>query len=444
MDYDARTGEESASNIDEARTIRKIFLHTVPLLMLLYFLSYLDRINVGFAALTMNKDIGLTAYLYGWGAGIFFVGYFICEIPSNLLMEKFGARRWFARILVTWGLLSCLMAFVQGEISFLVLRFFLGAAEAGFFPGVILYLTYWFPNRYRARIVAAFIFAVPVSGALGAPISTWLLTLDGLHGLKGWQWLYLAEGLPAILATFLVLRFITDKPSEAGWLTHSEKRWLTQQLETDAANSSAADKKTGLVHALFSPTIIALALIWFFNTGANLGLSFFLPQVIKLHGFSTQNVGWISGIPYVAGCFGMLLCGYLSDKFQAPRSLVVVPTILICVGFAIAGFLPGSNVAIAGLALAAIGILGAKGPFWVVCSANMDKSTAAGAIAFVNAVGNLGGLVAPVVLGYLRDRSEDFSSGLYALSASAIITLILIAIFLNRPERPSRTVAKTA
>jgi ACS family tartrate transporter-like MFS transporter len=256
--------------------------------------------------------------------------------------------------------------------------------------------------------------------------------------------LYLVEGLPAVLATLLVLKFITDKPSEAEWLTPSEKLWLAQELESDSALSDRGGQKTGLVRTLFKPTIIALALIWFFNTGANLGLSFFLPQVIKLHGFSTQNVGWISAIPYVAGCLGMLLCGYLSDKLQAPRALVIVPTILICVGFAIAGFLPGSNIAIAGLAFAAIGILGAKGPFWVVCAANMDRSTAAGAIAFVNAIGNLGGLVGPVVLGYLRDRSEDFSSGLYALSLSAVITLILIAIFLKGPPRPSSAVAKTA
>lgn len=437
-------GLGAVSEIDEVSVVRKIFLHTVPLLMLLYFLSYLDRINIGFASLTMNKDIGVSAYLYGWGAGIFFVGYFICEIPSNLMMEKYGARLWFARILVTWGVLSCLMAVVQGGISFLLLRFLLGAAEAGFFPGVILYLTYWFPVRYRARIVSAFIFAVPISGALGAPISTWLLTLDGIYGLKGWQWLYLVEGLPAVLATFLVLKFITDKPAKADWLSPAEKQWLIDELEKDVVSSNSVDKKQGLIRALFTPAIIALALIWFFNTGANLGLSFFLPQVIKLHGFETLDIGWVSAIPYVAACAGMLVFGFLSDRLQAPRAFIIIPTILICAGFALAGFLPASNIAVAGLALAATGILGAKGPFWVVCSQNMDRSIAAGAIAFVNAIGNLGGLVGPVLLGYLRDQSQNFSTGLYALSLSAVITLILIAIFLKGPAQPSPSALKPA
>lgn len=436
------SSEPDALVVDEARTIRKIFLRIVPLLMLLYFLSYLDRINIGFAALTMNKDIGLSAYLYGWGAGIFFVGYFLCEIPSNLLMERYGARIWFARILVTWGILSTLMALVQGETSFLVLRFLLGAAEAGFFPGVILYLTYWFPSRYRARIIAAFIFAVPVSGALGAPVSTWLLTLDGVYGLKGWQWMFILEGLPAVFATFLVLRFLVDKPDKAEWLLPSEKRWLERELLNDVTASETTDKQAGLIKSMFKPVVLALAAIWFFNTGANLGLSFFLPQVIKLHGFTTQNIGWISGIPYVAGCVGMLFIGYLSDRLQAPRMMVIIPTMMICIGFAMAGFLPASSLAIVGLSLAAVGILGAKGPFWVTCSSYIDRRTSAGTIAFVNATGNLGGLAGPVLLGYLRDRSDDFSTGLYALSFSAFLTLLLIAVFLRQSSQPQRILAE--
>jgi len=292
----------------EKIVMRKIFWRLIPLLMILYIISYIDRINVGFAALTMNDDIGLSSYAYGLGAGIFFIGYCLFEIPSNLCLMRFGARRWIARILITWGLLSCAMAFVQGPTSFLILRFLLGVAEAGFFPGVILYLTFWFPANYRARIIATFSLAIPLSIAVGAPLSTALLQLDGALGLKGWQWLFLIEGLPAVIGTFFVLRLLTDRPEQAGWLSPSEKAWLSQKLAADN-DGSKGHEVSALRQAFTNPAVLTLAFVYFCAISANLGLSFFLPQILKGQGYSTLQVGLITAVPYVAGCVGMIVIG---------------------------------------------------------------------------------------------------------------------------------------
>jgi len=422
--------------IDGNDVVQKVFWRTVPLLMLLYFISYIDRINVGFAALTMNKDIGINSYQFGWGAGIFFIGYFIFEVPSNLCMKHFGARRWFARILFTWGILSCVMAFVRGPTSFFILRFLLGVAEAGFFPGVILYLTYWFPARYRARIVAAFTLAVPISIAVGAPLSTWILGLDGLGGLLGWQWLFILEGLPAVVATFFVLRFMKDRPADALWLSPAEKSWIELELTLDD-QGGATKKANNILDTMRNPAVIALAFVYFCNTGANLGLSFFLPQIMKLHGYSTLAVGFVAAIPYVAGCLGMIACGYLADRFRAPKALLVITVLIAAVGFALAGALPSSDWSIIALSLAAIGILGGKGPFWSLPSAHLSRKGAAGGIAFINAIGNLGGFAGPFALGYLKSASVDFSSGLYLIALVLLVSALVILLVVKTSATPS-------
>jgi ACS family tartrate transporter-like MFS transporter len=415
----------------EKKVMGKIFWRLVPLLMGLYVLSYIDRINVGFAALTMNKDLGLSAYIYGWGAGIFFLGYCLCEVPSNLMLAKVGARRWIARILFTWGLLSTGMAFVRGPDSFLIMRFLLGAAEAGFFPGVVLYLTYWFPARYRARIIAAFMLSIPLSIAVGAPLSTWILGLDGYQGLKGWQWLFIIEGIPAVLATWAVLRYLTDRPEAARWLTPAEKTWLEGQLAADREMAGTVQQTSSLRAVFTNPAILALSFVYFCATGANVGLSSFLPQMIKGQGFSNLAVGFLTSLPYIVGCAGMLIIGYWSDRTKERRWFLVLTMVMAALGLYMAAAFGGGIWAILSLALAAVGILGCKGPFWPLPSAYLSGTAVAGGIAFINSVGNLGGFVGPYAVGWIKDATGSFEGGLYALAGLAALAALTTLVFVR-------------
>jgi ACS family tartrate transporter-like MFS transporter len=417
--------------INEKQLMSKMFWRLVPLLMALYVVSYIDRINVGFAALTMNKDLGLSSYVYGWGAGIFFIGYCLFEVPSNLLLARVGARRWIARIMITWGILSCSMALVQGGTSFLVVRFLLGVAEAGFFPGVILYLTYWFPARYRARIIAAFMLSIPVSIAVGAPLSTWIMQLDGAYGLKGWQWLFIIEGLPAVLGTFAVLKYLTERPETAKWLTAAEKAWLDNELTHDR-EIAAGVKQTSMLRNVFTnPAILALSFIYFCATGANLGLSFFLPQMIKQQGFSNVEVGFITSLPYLLGCVGMLAIGYWSDKTKERKWFLVGTMVLASGGLAMAAVFGGSIWSILSLCVAAIGILGCKGPFWPLPSAYLSGTAVAGGIAFINSIGNLGGFAGPYMVGWMKETTGSYKGGLYALAGLAAAAVVVTIVFVR-------------
>jgi ACS family tartrate transporter-like MFS transporter len=423
----------------EKQVMRKLFFRLTPLLMLLYMISYLDRVNVSFAALTMNKDIGLDAYTYGWGAGIFFIGYCIFEIPSNLVLAKVGARRWIARILLTWGIIACAMAFVQGATSFLVMRFLLGVAEAGFFPGVILYLTYWFPVRYRARIISRFMISIPVSLAIGAPVSTWIMqTCDGMLAYKGWQWLYIIEGLPAIIMVIAVLKLLPDTPSKASWLNNDEKRWLEKELETDRENISVERRESGVWKVLSNPVIWLFGFIYFANTGSNLGLSMFLPQIIKQQGFSTMETGLITSIPYITGCIGMLLLGYSSDRFKERKWHVITALMMITIGLGTAGYLGSTVGAIVAISFATIGIMGCKGPFWPLPSTYLSGAGAAAGIALINSLGNLGGFAGPYVVGWAKQVTNSFTGGLYAL---ALLTLAgaLVAFFTVKTVKAPRS-----
>lgn len=424
--------------LNEEIVVRKIFWRLIPLLMVLYIISYIDRINVGFAALTMNADIGLSAYAYGLGAGIFFIGYCLFEVPSNLFLMRFGARRWIARILFTWGILSCAMALVQGQTSFLVIRFLLGVAEAGFFPGVVLYLTLWFPARYRARIIATFSLAIPLAIAVGAPLSTTLLQLDGVLGFKGWQWLFVLEGLPAVIGAFFVLRLLTDRPEQARWLSPQEQAWLTQELAKDVAPANHESVHT-LRKALMSPALLTLAFIYFCAISANLGLSFFLPQIIKNQGYETWQVGFLTSIPYIAGCVGMIVIGQLSDRFAERRGFLALSMLMACGGLAMAGFLITSWWSIVALCVAAIGILGCKGPFWAIPPMYLSGTAMAGGIAFINAIGNLGGFAGPYIVGSLKHGSDSFASGLYALALLAgVAMLVTLTMVRGRPAPVDR------
>jgi ACS family tartrate transporter-like MFS transporter len=431
----------------EKQIIRRLFWRLIPLLSVLYIIAFIDRVNVSFAALTMNKQIGLTAYTFGLGAGIFYFGYCVFEVPSNLMLYRVGARRWIARILFTWGLVACAMTWVQGPKSFLTMRFILGLAEAGFYPGVILYLTYWFPARYRARIMSCFATAVPISVAVGAPISTWILQLDGALGLHGWQWLYLLEGLPAVLMPIAVLILLPDSPAKALWLNENEKLWLVRELERDREQGAVDKPTSGALKACFNPVIIALTLIYFVDFATNIGLTMFLPQIIKAQGFSNMQTGFLSSIPYIAGCAGMLLIGYSSDRFKERKWHLFASLMIIAIGLGTAGFLGNHIGAIVAIVLATIGIMGLKGPFWTLPSAYLTGAGAAAGIAFINSVGSLGGFFGPWIVGLAKQMTNSFSGGLYALAAVAVGGAILtsIAIRVGKPtacvvpETPAKT-----
>jgi ACS family tartrate transporter-like MFS transporter len=418
----------------ERSAIRKTAVRIVPIVVLLYIVSYVDRINIGFAALTMNGDLGIASNVFGLAAGIFFIGYFLFELPSNLLMVRFGARRWIARILLTWGLLSCATAFVAGEKSFLVLRFLLGAAEAGFFPGIIFYLNDWFPARYRGRILAAFMFALPLSLAVGAPLSTALLGLDGVFSLRGWQWMFLIEGLPPVLLTVVALKLLKNSPDEAHWLSPDERRWLAAELARERA-AIHMPNVSPLRIALVSPIVLVLAFVYFCATSANLGLSFFLPQMIREQGYSIVESGWITSLTYVAGAVGMIGFGYLSDRLRGHYGCLVAPLLIAVAGLVGTAWLDDSVWGIVAMSVAAIGILGFKSPFWGVPSGFLSGPAAAAAIASINSIGNLGGFAGPFLLGAVRQTSGDYRVGLYVLAVGLLVSAFAVRGPARRPRQ---------
>jgi len=425
----------------EIRTVRTVFVRLMPLLMACYLLAYLDRINIGFAAVTMNRDLGLDAYHYGLGAGLFFWGYFFFEVPSNLMLARFGARRWIARIMVTWGLVSMGTAFIHGWVGFLVLRFILGVAEAGLFPGVILYLTYWFPAAYRARIIAAFMVAIPLSLAVGSPISTAILAMSGLAGFKGWQWLFLIEGAPTILLAVIVLWVLPDRPRDARWLADDQKRWLEETLDKEQ-QAVQATHGMSFWRTFIDARVLGLSFIYFANLTTNLGLAFFLPQMIKEIGFSTWQSGLVTSIPYVIGAIGALLWGYFSDRYNERRISLFLALMVSAVGLAGAAFLGNTLAAVTWMSVAAIGIYGAKAPFWPLPSMFLTGSAAAGGIALINSVGNLGGFAGPYIMGWVKDATGSFKAGLYVLAAFGIAAAVVTLMVVKAAPRPAESRSK--
>src|SRR5258708_7700317 len=350
--YAGSTG--TAKSEIETSTIRAISWRLIPFLVLAYFFSYLDRVNLGFAARTMHAELNFTPLIFAWGAGIFFIGYFIFEVPSNLALEKCGASRWIARIMVTWGIISALMATVTGELSFYLLRFVLGVAEAGFFPGIILYLTYWYPAEYRARFLAAFAIAVPVSTVIGAPISGLLLGLDGVMGLKGWQWLFIIEGIPSVLLGIVTWFYLTDRPEKAGWLAPEQKAWLASKLRAENAAKQAATHLT-LGQALSSPRVIVLSLIYFGFVAALYGMQFWLPQIVKAFGLTNAQTGFVTAIPYLFGTIAMILWARHSDATRERVAHVGGPLLLTAVALAASSYITDPTITMIGLTIAPLG-----------------------------------------------------------------------------------------
>jgi len=412
-----------ASSIEQ-RTIRKISWRLLPLIVIIYFVAYIDRTNVGFAALTMNKALGLTSYVFGWGAGIFFLGYFLFEVPSNVILEKTGARIWIARIMITWGIISGAMAFATGPASFLTLRFLLGVAEAGFFPGMILYFTFWFPKAYRARVISALFIAVPGSNALAAIISGAILDMDGVLGLAGWQWMFIIEAVPAVLLAFAVLALMTDRPALATWLAPDEKEWLETQL-ADERRRIESSEHLSLGRALMDTRVLALSAIYFTIVTATYGITFFLPQIVKGIGLSNMQTGLVTAIPYTIGTIGMLLWGASSDRHDERRWHFCLAAVLAAAGLVGAGMFGSSFTALAFMSVATIGLYGSKPAFWPMPSVFLTGTAAAGGIAMVNSIGNLGGYVGPFIVGWIKDSTGSFEAGLYFLAASALASGII-------------------
>jgi MFS transporter, ACS family, tartrate transporter len=415
-------------------TLAKITLRLIPFMFVLYIVAFLDRVNVGFAALQMNEDLGFSDTIYGIGAGIFFIGYFVFEVPSNLIMEKVGARIWIARIMLTWGVISSAMFLVGGETSFYILRFLLGVAEAGFFPGMILYLTYWFPARERARAVALFMAAIPLSGVIGSPLSGAILTLDGLAGFAGWQIMFLAEGIPAVLLGIVVLFFLPDGPDDARWLEPEERGWLREALERENRIKSEHGEYTTL-QALTNGKVWLLSAIYFGVVTSVYGVSLWLPLIIEdLSGFGTFAVGLLGAVPYVAGAVGMVLFARHSDTTGERRWHVAVAAFIATVGLVLTGVTASPVVEMVALTLAALGIYSTLATFWSLPTAFLSGTAAAAGIALINSVGNLGGFVGPYVVGFLSDTTGSFYAGLLLLAA-----LILVAGLLALAVRHERS-----
>jgi MFS transporter, ACS family, tartrate transporter len=418
----------------EKSAMRKIYWRLLPFAVLSYFLAYIDRINVSFAGLTMRDDLSMSAAAFGFALGTFYWGYFIFEVPSNLIMEKVGARLWIARIMITWGILASITATVTGPTSFGIVRFLLGVAEAGFFPGILLYFTYWFPSYHHARIVSGFLIGLPVAVALGAPISTGLLSLDGLFGLRGWQIMYIAEAIPTVLIGVVTFFLLTDKPEQARFLSGEEKTWLTEKLRSERRAKDAV-RTFSLWEAMYNPKVLLLSLNYLGIVTASLGMLFFIPQIIKSLGdFSNMTVGWLTMIPYICGGISMVAWGYISDHLNERRWNLLGACVVSTAGLIIAGMTMGTWWALVGMSIAAIGFYGSKGPFWSMPPMFLTGMAAAGAIAWINSLGNLGGFFGSWYVGFMKDLTGSYAGGLYGLALFGLVSAFVCAFFLHIPD----------
>ncbi|MFM0139210.1 MFS transporter [Caballeronia grimmiae] len=419
----------------EKRTLRKITWRIVPFIMLLYFVAYIDRVNIGFASLTMRTDLGFSASILGFGAGIFFWGYFLCEVPSNIILHKVGARMWIARVMVTWGIISAAMAFVKGPTSFYIVRFLLGAAEAGFFPGIILYLSYWFPARHRASVVAFFMAAAPLSTALGSPLSAALLEMNGVMGLHGWQWMFILEAIPALILGVVVFFYMTDKPEKAKWLKDDERTWLVNVMNDEAAKRSTSAKH-GIISGLANPRVLALSLIYFGTSAGLYTLGIWAPQIIKQLGVSSMTVGVLNAIPPIVSVVAMIFWSRHSDRTGERTWHVALACVAAAAGLAIAAVANSAVGLIAALTLVNIGISCAKPPLWTMPTMFLSGAAAATGIATINSIGNLGGFAGPAMIGWVKDQTGSFAGGLYFVAGLLVLSAVLTLLLARTQKAP--------
>ena len=418
----------------EKTAMRKVYMRLLPFAILSYFLAYIDRINVSFAGLTMRGDLDMSATAFGFAVGTFYWGYFLFEVPSNIAMEKVGARVWIARILITWGIFAGLTAMVTGSTSFAIVRFLLGVAEAGFFPGIVLYFTYWFPSYHHARIVSGFLIGLPIAVAAGAPISTGLLGLDGLFGLRGWQIMYIAEAIPTVLVGILTFFVLTDRPEQARFLTADERTWLATKLRAERKAKEAV-KTFSIWQGMFDTKVLLLSLNYLGIVTASLGMLIFIPQIIQSLGtFSNMTVGWLTMIPYICGGIGLVVWGRISDRMNERRWNLLAACVVSTLGLVIAGMTMGTWWAMVGMSIAAVGFYGSKGPFWAMPPMFLTGTAAAASIAWINSIGNLGGFFGPWYVGVMKDATGSFAGGLYGLGLLGFIAAFVCAFFLNIPN----------
>jgi ACS family tartrate transporter-like MFS transporter len=421
---------------EQAAVLSRINWRLLPILFFSYIIAYIDRINVGFAKLHLREALGVNPdvfnSVYGFGAGLFFIGYFIFEVPSNLILHRVGARVWIARIMVLWGVVSMAMMFIQSAMMFYVMRFLLGAAEAGFFPGVLLYLTYWYPTRERASTIALFALGGVLAGVVGSPISGAILGMNGLGGLAGWQWLFLLEGIPAVVLGLVVLVILPNRPSNARWLSESEKSWVQERLDADAAGITTHQHHR-LAEVFTSGRVWLFCLLYFLLNVGGYGYELWLPSIIKsFSGQSDAIVGWINGVPYLIAGVVMILVGRHSDRTGERRWHVALAAIASATGFALSAWFTNPYLALAALALAFAGLKSTIGPFWALATAFLTGTAAAGGIALINSVGNLGGFFGPLIVGVIKDKTQSNLAALLFLGA-ALLGMGLLALMIRPP-----------
>jgi len=394
---------------------RKITTRLVPFLMLLYLVAFLNRVNISFAALTMNRDLHIGEGLFGLAAGMFFLGYFIFEVPGNMILLRIGARRWIMILMVAWGIISVANAFVPGASSYIVLRFLLGSAEAGFYPGVILYLTFWLPPSVRSSVMAIFVTAIPLSNLIGAPISAQIMLLDHMAGLKGWQWLFLMQGTPAVLLGFLVYFVLPDRPEQVHWLSAAEKQTLADDLHD--GEGSHASKPHSLTQVFTAqPEVYVWSLAYFFLMIGLYGLGFWIPTVLASHGMDLRSLRWAAALPYLLAGLAMILWSRRSDRRNERRFHLTAAFIVSAAGFILAAIAPNAPIAIAGFTLAAAGVLAAMPVFWSASTLSLAGPMVGASIAVINSIGNLGGFVGPVLMGWLHQATHHYLAGLGAIA----------------------------
>lgn len=410
------------------KTFNKIVLRLLPFLILCYFAAFLDRVNVGFAALTMREDIGLSATAFGLGSGIFFISYFIFEVPSNLMLERVGARKWIARIMVSWGLLSACTAFVWDGTSFLVLRFLLGAAEAGFYPGILFYLTQWFPNKKRAQVIGLLLLSNPLATIIGGPVSGFILSHGAHSGLQGWQWLFILESVPAVVLGVMVFFWLPEKVENVRWLSQAEKRVVSKALDEDMQQRNIKEK-IAVSRIFFHPYILSLALVFLGIAMTNSTVNFWLPQLIKSAGFSFIATGFLSAVPYIGAVIALLWWGKRSDRKDERVFHIVAPLSLAIAGIALAALGSTPLLIITGLTMASAGLFAVLPVFWSLPPQFLVGAAAAGGIAVINSIGNLGGFFGPSAMGYIKDLTGSFGAGLLVSLAMLTVSLVTIVLF---------------
>lgn len=423
--------------IDERKLMRKITLRIIPFLFILYIISYLDRANIGYAALQMNEELALSSEAFGFISGIFFIGYFLFEVPSNIMLKKYGSRIWISRILISWGIVATLTSFAQNEFQLYVLRFLLGVAEAGFFPGIVIYLTLWFRTKELATTFALFTSAIPVSYIIGAPLSTFIMDNVNWLGWSGWRWMIFLEGFPAIILGIVCLFYLTERPEDAKWLKPEEKKWLVSELQKDATKKQNVQQLSTL-QAMVNPKVLYLSLIYFVYQCGSLGIGYWLPQIIQSfsNSLSHTQIGLIATLPYIFATIVMIIWSRHSDKKAERKFHTFLPLFWSSLALFSLYIIDNSVIALAVICIALAGLYAFKSPFWSVPTLFLTPASAAISIAVINSIGNLGGFVGPSILGLVNAKTNDPSGSLVFLAFVLLVgSLMVLFIRLNKPKK---------